>query len=138
MVKANGGVGLRVGLMGLAFLVLGGVGVAGQDAPTITLDEAVARALVWSPALAQSENNVLGAEQTRRTNLGSFIPSLSANSSTSRGSSTRFDPNLNRNVTGNSESYSMGLSTNVELFTGFRRGAELDRTNSELGRQKPA
>lgn len=126
--------GLRTGWVGCALLALGvQVGGAQQEIPAVTLDEAVARSLVWSPALAQSENGVLGAEQTRRTSVGSFIPSLSASSSTSRGSSTRFDPNLNRNVTGNSESYSMGLSTNFQLFTGFRRGAELDRSNSELG-----
>jgi len=127
-------IGLRTGWGTCILLTMGfQVGSAQQELPVVSLDEAVARALVWSPALAQSQNTVLGAEQTRRTSLGSFIPSLSANSSTSRGSSTRFDPNLNRNVTGNSESYSMGLNTNVQLFTGFRRGAELDRSNSELG-----
>ena len=131
MKNHRAGPGAGGALVVLLALAAGEVG--GQELPTVTLDEAVARALVRSPVLAQSENAVLGAEQTRRTSLGSFIPSLSASSSTSRGSSTRFDPNLNRNVTGNSESYSMGLSTNLQLFTGFRRGAELDRSRSELG-----
>lgn len=132
MVKPHTGVGLRVGLVNLVFLALGGGGLAGQEAPVLTLDEAVARALVRSPALLQSENNVLSAEQTLRTNFGSYLPSLSASSSTSRGSSSRFDPNLNRNVTGNSESYSMSLNTGVDLFTGFRRGAEMDRTRADI------
>lgn len=129
-------VGHGAGLMSLAFLVLGPVGAAGQDpapeVPVLTLDEAVARALVRSPALAQGESAVQAVEQTLRTNLGAYLPSLSASSSTSRGSSSRFDPNLNRNVTGNSESYSMSLSTGVDLFTGFRRGAEMERSRADL------
>jgi outer membrane protein len=119
--------GVVVAMAGAPLGILGA-----QELPVIPLDEAVEMALRRSPAIAQGENGVLGAEQTRRTSVGSFIPSLSTSSSTSRGSSTRFDPNLNRNVTGNSESYSMGLSSNVQLFTGFRRGAELDRAGADL------
>ena len=53
--------GLRAGWVGCALLLLGFQGSEGQQAiPAVSLDEAVARALVWSPALAQSENGVLG------------------------------------------------------------------------------
>lgn len=122
------------GLLAFALLLFGVEGGSSQEQELVTmsLDEAVARALVRSPAVLQGENAVHNAEQTRRTNFGSYLPSLSASSSTSRGSSSRFDPNLNRNVTGNSESYSMSMSTGVDLFTGFRRGAEMDRARADI------
>lgn len=132
MSKVNPGVGSRAGLMTLVSLLLVAPTAVAQEGPVLTLDEAVARALVRSPTLMASENTVVGAEQTLRTSFGSYLPSLSASSSTSRGSSSRFDPNLNRNVTGNSESYSMSLNTGVDLFTGFRRGAEMDRSRADL------
>lgn len=98
----------------------------------LTLEEAVSEALVRSPALAQSESSLRSAEEGRRTALGSFLPSLSVSSGTSRSSTDRFDPATNRTVSGSSESYNLGLNSGVELFTGFRRGAELDRAGSEV------
>lgn len=99
---------------------------------TITLDEALERALEQSPTLAQSRASVSGAQAGRRTAVGAFLPNVSAGSSASRASSSRFDPATDRQVAGSSESYSASLSASYSLWDGGRRLDELSRTRSEL------
>ena len=98
----------------------------------ITLEEAVARALVRSPAMAQAGQQVESAALGRRSAYGAFLPTLSASSGASLRSSERFDPATDRIVTGSSDSYNAGLSAGYDLFTGGRRFAELDRSRADV------
>ncbi|HSG06856.1 MAG TPA: TolC family protein [Longimicrobiales bacterium] len=87
---------------------------------TVTLDEAIQRAMDRSPTMAQQEQAVGNASAARRQAIGAFIPNVSANSSGSLRSTQRFDPGTDRIVEGSSDSYSAGLSGSVTLFDGGR------------------
>jgi len=81
---------------------------------SISLEEAVRLALRRSPALAQSDQAVGNAEESRRTAWGAFLPSLSMSSGASIRSTQQFDTNTNRIVSGSSDSYNAGLSASVD------------------------
>jgi outer membrane protein len=115
-------------LAGLA--VVRPVGAAGQE--SITLEEAVQRALVRSPQMAQQEQAVGNAQSARRTAWASFLPSLSASSSGSLRSQSRFDPNTDRVVQGSSDSYSAGLSASYTVFAGGRRFADYSSAKADV------
>lgn len=103
---------------------------AAQDA--VTLEEAVRRALVRSPAMAQQDQAVGVAATGQRQAWGAFLPSLSLSSSGSLRSQDRFDPTTDRVVQGSSDSYSAGLSASYEVFSGGRRFADLDAARADL------
>ena len=115
-------------------LCLGSPAAAQQPGaePTVTRDQAVARALERSPAMAQASQQVENAEVGRRTAYGAFLPTLSASSGASLRSSERFDPTTDRIVSGSNDSYNASLSAGYDLFTGGRRFAELDRSRADL------
>ena len=91
---------------------------------SITLEEALDRALERSPAMAQQEQAVGNAALAQRQSLGAFLPSLSASSGASLRSQDRFDPTTDRIVQGSSDSYSAGLSASYTVFAGGRRFAD--------------
>ena len=99
---------------------------------TITLDEALAKALVRSPTMAQSELQVENAATDRTTAFGAFLPSLSVTSGASLRSQGRFDAATDRIVSGSADSYNAGLSSSLALFSGGRRFADLDRSRADL------
>jgi outer membrane protein TolC len=98
----------------------------------VTLEEAVERALVRSPQMAQQEQTLGNALEGRRTAFGQFLPSLNATSGGSLRSQDRFDPTTDRIVTGSSDSYSAGLSASYTVFAGGRRFAEYGAANAEV------
>jgi len=102
-----------------------------QPEPTVTLVEAVERALQVSPLMVQQQGAVQMASSSERVALGAFIPSLSFSTGGSFSSQTRFNPTTNTTATGSSESYNARLSSSVDLFTGFRRGAQLRQARAE-------
>ena len=97
---------------------------------TVSLEEAIQRALVRSPAMAQQDQAVGNAMASQQQAWGSFLPSLSASSSGSLRSQNRFDPTTDRVVTGSSDSYSAGLSASYTLFQGGRRFADLSQARA--------
>lgn len=99
--------------------------------PTVTMEEAVRRALEVSPAMVQRQGAVRTSESSERVAWGDFIPSLSLSTGGSFSSSNRFNPQTNTSVTGSSESYNARLSTSVDLFTGGRRLAQLRQTRAQ-------
>ena len=127
---------------GLAALMLavGGVGVsvtsagAQELAPgdTIALAQALERALVVSPAMAQTVATVSSADGSRRLAWGSFLPNVSVSSGASVQSTSQFDPGTSRVVSGSSDSYNAGLSANYQLFQGGRKFSELDRSAAAI------
>lgn len=117
----------------MAAASLGSAPAAAQTPPepTVTMEEAVRRALEVSPAMVQRQGAVRTSESSERVAWGDFIPSLSLSSGGSFSSSNRFNPQTNTSVTGSSESYNARLSTSVDLFTGGRRLAQLRQTRAQ-------
>ncbi len=104
---------------------------AAPTSPGITLQDAIQRALVAQPSVVSAQGAVQRAGAQYKSSWGAFIPSLSLNSSF--GTSYSNGPSRVNQITGeviSGESYaksvSNGLSASVDLFTGFRRGAQMD------------
>jgi outer membrane protein TolC len=108
-----------LGLLALAQLALAQPGVAQTSA--VTLDEAVNMALRVQPAMVQARGQVTTAAAAKRQVIGSWLPSLSASSGTSRSSTRRYDQATQREVTGSNVSYSAGISSSLTLFDGLSR-----------------
>ena len=116
-----------------AMIVLLGLGAAGparaQDR-AVTLADAIRLAERVQPAVVRAETGVRTAAARRRNAWGSYLPSVSASSSASEFFSegtSRIDPVTGQLLSGNSSnrSLSTSLSASIDLFTGFRRGAEM-------------
>ena len=106
------------------------VGALSAQQPAITLAEAIRRSVRVQPGVIQAAADVRTAGARRRSAWGAFLPSVSASSSASDFFSegeSRIDPVTGLLTTGNSNNRSLtsSLSASVDLFTGFRRGAEL-------------
>jgi outer membrane protein TolC len=100
------------------------------QAPAVTLAEAIRLAERTQPDVVQARTGVETAAAVRRNAWGNFLPNLSASSSASEFTSEgaqRIDPITGQLLTGNTSnrSFNTSLSASVDLFTGFRRGAEL-------------
>jgi outer membrane protein len=103
------------------------------DAQPLTLAEAIDRALRVHPQMAQARGDLATAAADRRAAYGNFLPNLNLNSGVTRTSTQRWDPNTNRFVQGQGNmNYSAGFSASLDLFTGFRRWADLRTANAEL------
>ena len=50
------------------------------EAVQVTLQDAIQRAVMVSPQIAQAEQNVVTANQSKRTAVGSFLPTISTGS----------------------------------------------------------
>ena len=80
-----------------AMMVFGRTGAAqersllDEGATRITLDDAILRAIARSPQLAQSEQSLVNAGESRRTAVGAFLPTISTSSGMSIRSTERFD-----------------------------------------------
>ena len=98
--------------------------------PSVTLAEAIRRAERVQPAVIGASADVRTAAAQRRSAWGAYLPRVTASSSGSDFFSegpARIDPITGELTSGNSSSRSLttSLSASVDLFTGFRRGAEM-------------
>jgi outer membrane protein len=100
-----------------------GAGPASMATDTVGLEEAVDRALRIHPQMVQAETGLRSAAMGTRQAYANFLPTLSASSGASLSSSERFDPTTNLRITGQTDSYSAGLSSGLDLFTGGRNRA---------------
>ena len=120
----------------LGFLVLAGLTLLVPESTwaqqTLSLDEAIARAIERSPTLAQRAQALDNAGWTRRTSVASFLPTLNTNTSASLRSSVQRDPNTGELISGSSDSYGAGLSASYTLFEGLSRFRDLDVANSGI------
>lgn len=102
-------------------------GAAQQRA--VTLEEAIRMAQAVQPQTIQARGDVRSAGAQVRAAKGAFLPNLNASTTgaTNYSENARLDPNTNQLVSGNSRntSVNLGVSSSVDLFTGFRRGADL-------------
>jgi len=99
-------------------------GLAAQQ-PTVTLEEAIRLAQRNRPAVIQAQGAVRNAEAQVRSAKAAYFPDLSASTSGTRSytETQRVGPTGElENATTNS--LSLGLRSSVDLFTGFRRGAD--------------
>jgi outer membrane protein len=114
----------------IVFLVLSSAApIAGQQR-VVTLADAIRLSQRVQPDVVRAAADVRTAGARRRSAWGAFLPILSASSSASEFFSegaSRIDPVTGLLTTGNTSnrSLSTSLSASVDLFTGFRRGAEL-------------
>ena len=114
LMRARRGAWIFLAAMGLLWPSASGAQV------TVTLEEAIARALDRSPTMAQQEQSVANATSARKQAVGAFIPNISSSAGGSLRSTARFDPGTDRIVEGSSDSYSAGLSGSITLFDGGR------------------
>jgi outer membrane protein len=111
-----------------------------QQPTAVTLAEAVALAAQKDPAVVEAQGNVRSTGVGVRSAKGQYLPSLSGNAS--GGSSFSDGPARTDPITGEvlpggikSQSVTAGLSSDLELFAGFRRGADV---RSAQGREDVA
>jgi outer membrane protein TolC len=105
--------------------------VSAQAPPTpgITLQDAVQRAQLAQPSVVSAQGAVGRAGAQYRASWGAFIPSLSLSST--YGTSYSEAPSVNQAgvptvANTYSQTFSNSLNASVDLFTGFRRGAQMD------------
>jgi outer membrane protein len=105
---------------------------AAEAQQSIALDEAVERALIRSPALAQQQQAVDNAYLTHRTTWGSFLPTISASGSGSLRSAQTFNEATGVLEAGSSDSYGAGLTGSWVVFEGTRRFREYDAAKADV------
>lgn len=102
----------------------------GAQGRAVTLGEAIQLSEKVQPGVVQARGNVETAGAQRRSAWGAYLPSVNAGTSASEffseGASS-VDPVTGQVISGNrsNRSLSASLSASVDLFTGFRRGADL-------------
>ena len=129
--------GARVRNWAFGMLLVPGIAVAQVERPGVTLAEAIRLAEQVQPSLVQARTGVYNAEARLRVTSGAFLPSLNVSSSGSTNFSegpSRVDQASGQVITGNTTSSSVGanISSNIDLFTGFRRGADRRAANASL------
>jgi outer membrane protein len=117
-------------LTAIVLLCLVAAGPLAAQQHAITLAEAIRRSERVQPDVVRAAADVRTAGARRRSAWGAFLPTLSASSSASdffSEGASRIDPVTGLLTTGNSSnrSFSTSLSASIDLFTGFRRGAEM-------------
>ncbi|MFL5404214.1 MAG: TolC family protein [Gemmatimonadales bacterium] len=130
---------------GIALLVqtVSGIAAAGAQAVpqpqrgerSVTLAEAIRLSERSQPDVVRATADVRTAGAQVRSAWGSYLPTLSASSSASSFFSegtSRIDPITGQLTSGNSSnrSISTSLSASLDLFTGFRRGADMRAARS--------
>jgi outer membrane protein len=120
---------LLFGLAGLPGPVLGQV-------RSVTLADAIRLSERVQPLVVRAAGDVETAAAQRRNSWAAYLPSLTASSSAGEAFSegpSRLDPVTGQVISGNrtNRSVSTSLSASMDLFTGFRRGAEMRAARAE-------
>jgi outer membrane protein len=97
----------------------------------VTLNEAIQRALQVQPGMVQARGTQRTSGAARMTSWGSFLPSVTFGGTASKNSQPRFDQTSNKLIPP-IPNYRSSLSASVDLFTGFRRVANLRAANATL------
>lgn len=106
-------------------LCLAPAGVAAQT-PAVTLDDAIRLAQKAQPSVVQARGVARNAQAQVRSSKGAYLPNLNASTSGSRDYSERPTTNSSSGSvqSGSTNNLNFGLNASVDLFTGFRRGAD--------------
>jgi len=116
-------------LTGILAIVIAAPAAAQQV--EVTLNEAIQRSLLVQPAMVQARGDDRNAGASRRSAFGAFLPTVSTSGSASRSNqpfrlpndTTTFPPVY---------TYSGGLTLSLDLFSGFRRLADLRSSYANL------
>ena len=107
----------------------------------VSLAEAIELAQKHDPNV-QAHGDVRSAGAETRARYGSFLPTVAAGAGGGKSSSEfqRIDPRTGQLVGANNTTTSVNLqlSAGIDLFTGFRRGAELSAAHAEGDRAQAA
>jgi outer membrane protein TolC len=100
--------------------------MAGQTKPAITLQQAIERANAVQPSVIQALTGVEIADARIRAAKGAWLPNLSFTTSAASfySESPRVDQNTGQIITNSNTSVNSSVSSSIEVFDGFRRGAE--------------
>lgn len=100
----------------------------------ITLADALVRAPRVQPSTVQAAGSVRSADAQRRSATGAFLPNVTSSASGARSFSefaTQL-PNGEFATAGQTnQTVGMGLSASLDLFTGFRRGADIRAADAQ-------
>jgi outer membrane protein len=112
-------------------------GLEAQAAPrAVTLAEAIRLAQDRDPNVVRARGDIAVATAAKRAGVGAFLPDLNFRAGGGRSFSEfqRIDPRTGQLVGANSTTNSVNfqLDASVELFTGFRRGADLRAARAQL------
>ena len=99
---------------------------------SISLDDAIERAVIRSPQMASQQQQVDNAYLTQKTSWGRFLPTLSASGSGSLRSSSTFNDVTGLLEPGSSDSYGAGLSGSWTVLEGTRRFREYDAAKADV------
>jgi outer membrane protein TolC len=109
------------------FLALSATPLVAQI-PTIRLEDAIRLSRTVNPGVVQAVGQVKNAEAAvRSASLGAYLPSLNASTSGNRSFSESARPGPTGDIISggrSTNSVNLGLSASMDLFTGFRRGAD--------------
>ncbi len=104
--------------------------------PTVNLSDAIQMALRVNPTYVRAQGDMNVASAERRQAWGSWLPTLTGSgaSNSNFSSITRVDQNTGLPVESGTTSttYSAGLSSSLEIFSGFRRSAEMKSTSAGI------
>lgn len=106
-------------------MVLHGQGVADGGARPVSLDEAIRLAQLNSPLTVAARGEIRATDAAVRTARASFLPTLSLSAGTSRSAGENLGPNGRLVPISSPWNFNRGLSSNLELFDGFRRNYTL-------------
>ena len=128
--EADTSMRLRIGIIALVIAAPAAAqnpAVRSDSAPTVTMDEAISRALAIQPTMVQALGTERNAAAASRAAWGGFLPSLSIGGSSNTNSSNRFNSQTGQIVNvPSSTSYSASLSATFNIFEGFARTAALN------------
>jgi outer membrane protein len=116
-------------LLALTLALPGGLVAQASTTPGITLDEAIHRAYLAQPSMVQAQGSIQKAAMQYKMSWGAYIPNLTWSSTYGNSFNGAAGTNQAGQVTGGnttSQTMSNTLSGNVNLFTGFQRGAQMD------------
>ena len=130
-------------LLTVAFGSTASLSTSAQSAPrSVTLAEAIALSHQADPNVIRAQGDTRNAAADTRLRYGAFLPLVQASAGGGRSFSEfqRVDPRTGQLVGANSTTNSVNLqvAAQVDVFTGFRRGAELSASKADADRADAA
>lgn len=115
---------MRAATLVLALAALAGP-LAAQQPQQLTLAQALDLAAHNSPTMVQARQDVRVASAQERQAFGTFLPTVNSSASTSKSGAQRIDATTGRPTSTSTPLWNdrYSLSASLDLFTGFRRGA---------------
>ncbi len=96
----------------------------------VTLAEALQLGRQYNPSQVQAQQNLRVADMGVTQAWGAYLPTITGSGSASRSSNTRVNQAGVPQNFSNTDASSFGLSANLNLFTGFQRGANMRAANA--------